>query len=396
MSDLSLKKYEMSKGTKSLVWGLIFVGVLTFAIGLFYEDVSSKRIWHAYLLAYFYFLSLSLGGLFFVALNHVTSAGWSTSIRRIAEAFTNFLPLAVVLAIPLVVFGAPELYSWWDKAAAMQDYLVAKKVSYLNSGFFTVRVAICFALWLFFAWKIVSNSLKQDVDGDPKKTHSNLAWSVGFLVVFALSYSIFSVDTMMSLEPHWFSTMFGVYTFAGLFQSVLAMLSLFIIYLMKKGTLDGYVNENHLHDVAKYMWAFTIFYAYIAFSQFMLIWYTNLPEETVFFMYRIKGNWFYVSLALIFLKFIIPFLALAPRAAKRNLAHVRNVAVLILLTQVLDNYWLVYPNLSYKETIFSFWEIGVFAGFLGLFLLRTHQFLTKNNVVAIKDPRIDEAIHHHV
>tara|TARA_B100001248_G_scaffold261981_1_gene255356 strand:+ start:7657 stop:8835 length:1179 start_codon:yes stop_codon:yes gene_type:complete len=392
MAELSLKKYEFSKGAKGATWACIFVGVIVFLLGL---KGDAERTWHAYLMSYFYFLSLGLGGVFFAAINHVTSAGWSVSIRRIAEAFSAFVPIAMILTIPLL-FGTEDLFKWFNAEYAANDYLISKKTAYLNPTFFYIRLVTFFAIWIFFAHKLRKNSLDQDKDGDPSKTSSNLTYSVLFLLAFALSYSLFSVDWMMSLEAHWFSTMFGVYTFAGLFQSVLAMLALFIIYLIKKGTLQGFVSQDHLHDVAKYMWAFTIFYAYIAFSQFMLIWYTNLPEETLFFMMRIKGDWFWVSMALIIFKFIVPFLALAPRAAKRNFAHVRNVAILILLTQVLDNFWLVYPNLSTDKVIFGYIEIGLFLGFLGAFLLVVHTFLAKHNVVAIKDPRLEEALHHHV
>lgn len=392
MAEVSLKKYEISKGTKALSWACIFIGLITFLVGL---KVDSERMWHAYLVAYFFFVSLSLGGLFFTAISNLTNAGWSVSVRRISEAFTAYLPYAVLLTIPLLV-GAKDLYTWLDPEVVAADSLLQGKASYLNQGFFHIRLLAFFAMWLFFAWKIVTNSIKQDETGEESYTHSNAKLSIAFVLVFALSYSLYSVDLMMSLEAHWFSTMFGVYTFSGLFQSFMAMMCLFTIYMIKKDYLKGFADENHVHDLAKYMWAFTIFYAYIGFCQFMLIWYANLPEETIFFMHRTHGAWFWISVSLVVFKFIVPFLALAPRAAKRNFCHVRNVAILILITQFVDNYWLVYPNLDHDKAVFSFWEIGVFLGFLGLFLLQVHMFLAKNNIVAIKDPRLHESTHHHI
>jgi hypothetical protein len=392
MASLQVQKYSVSQRTKVLCWVGIAIGLLTFLVGL---KLQTDRIWYSYLIGYFYTVSLALGGLFFVAINHVVKAGWSVPVRRIAEAFSGFLPIAVFLTIPLL-FGAKHLYLWLDAKAVAGDALLAVKAAYLNQGFFHIRLLVFFALWLFFAWKLVSNSLKQDETGDKNLTVSNVKYSIAFLIVFALSYTFFSIDMMMSLEAHWFSTMFGVYTFAGLFHSFLAMLALFTIGMINKGYFKGIVDENHVHDIAKFMWAFTIFFAYIGFSQYMLIWYANLPEETIFFMHRAHGGWFEVSIALLFVKFIIPFLALAPRAAKRNLSHVRNVAILILASQFLDYFWLVFPNYNHDMVVIPLWEIGIAIGFLAAFTLQAKIFLAKNNIIPVKDPRLDEALHHHV
>ncbi len=386
-----LESYSMSKTTKTLIWVSIFIGVLSFFIGW---RVNSERIWHSYLVSYWYFLSLSLGGLFFLAVNYVTSAKWMVSFRRIPESFTSYLPIAVV-STAVLLLGANELYSWLDPKVVETDALVKAKVAYLNRSFFSIRAIVFFALWLFFGWKLVNNSLKNDETGDSNLLRKNLGLSVAFILVFALSYSLWSVDALKSLDPHWFSTMWGVYTFSGLFQSMLAMMALFCIFLMSEGKFRNMVTVEHVHDIAKFMFAFTVFYAYIGFSQFMLIWYANLPEETMWFMHRAHGGWFYISIALVLFKFVVPFLALAPQPAKRNLSHVRNVAVLILATQYMDNYWIVYPQYR-EEPVFGFWEVGIFLGFLGLFLLSVHKFLEKNNLVPIKDPRLEESAHHHV
>ncbi len=161
---------------------------------------------------------------------------------------------------------------------------------------------------MLFKNKIIGGSLDQDHSGDENITHKSVGWGIGFLLVFALSFSLFGVDLIMSLQPHWFSTIFGVYLFAGLFQSTMATMILMIIYCMRKGVLNGFVTEDHLHDLAKYLFAFTVFWAYIAYSQYMLIWYANLPEETIFYMPRVTGSWMYVTAALLLFKFIVPFL----------------------------------------------------------------------------------------
>lgn len=387
-----LRAFEPGKSAKATYSIFMFIGLLTFAIGLI---VNQERIWHSYLTSFFYFTSLSLGGLFFVALQHVSKAGWSVNIRRIAESTTIFIPIALVAGI-ILCFGGKFLYEWMDATKVAHDSLLQKKSAYLNSNFFYLRLALFFVLWWIFAKKIVGNSLKQDDNGDEKFTHQNLPLSVSFIFVFALSYSLFSVDTLMSLLPHWFSTIFGVYCFSGLFQSALAAIILLTIWLLEKGLLEGFVNENHLHDLGKLLKGFTVFYAYIAFSQFMLIWYANLPEETEFFLMRAHGGWYFLSLSLLIFKFIVPFMALLPRWAKRNKDYLKIVCWLILFMQYIDIYWLVYPNFNEHNVSFFIWEIGIFLGFLGLFLKNVTGFLSRHKIVPIKDPRIEESFHHHV
>jgi hypothetical protein len=385
-------KYPLPSYFKWLSLVLVVIGVATFAIGV---GSHPNRVWPAYLTSFFYFTTLAVGGLFFAAIQHATNAGWSVTTRRFVEAFASFIPVAFVFGLILLA-GGKNLYTWLNPEIVASDALLQAKQAYLNQGFFWVRTILFFVLWMVFGFKILGNSVKQDQSGDDKYTHSNLRWSIAFLLVFALSYSLFSVDTLMSLEPHWFSTIFGVYCFAGLFQSVMALAVLFIARLVKNKTMPEYINENHLHDVAKFLFAFTIFYAYIAFSQFMLIWYANIPEETSFFLHRSHSGWMSVSMSLLVFKFVVPFLALLPRWAKRTPAHASAVAVLILIMQYVDIFWLVYPNFNEGHLVFSFWEVGVFLGFLGAFLFTVSRFLDKYSVVPMKDPRLHESVAHHI
>lgn len=200
----------------------------------------------------------------------------------------------------------------------------------------------------------------------------------------------------MSLQPHWFSTIFGVYCFAGLFQSAIAVISLITIYFLKKGRLQGFVDENHLHDLGKYLFAFTVFWAYIAFSQFMLMWYANLPEETIFYIPRMAEGWVGVSFVLMMFKFIVPFLALLSRKAKRNMNSLAVVCVLILVMQYVDIYWLAYPNFNEHKAVFSYQEVLIFLGFLGTFIFAVTKFLSKHSIIPMKDPRQHESTNHHV
>lgn len=382
----------VSAKLKSIFTVLIFLGVLSF---VFLMIKDKERAWHAYLTGYFYFASLALGGLFFAAIQHMTKAGWSVNIRRFSESLTSFIPYAAGAAVVLLI-GMPYLFEWTDKAHVAADPLLAGKASYLNVTFFVIRMIAFFGLWMFFQKKIVGMSLTQDKTGDQNITHKLASYSVAFVLVFALSYSFFSVDLIMSLEPHWFSTIFGVYCFAGMFQSTVATLILMTIYFMRQGKLNGLVDENHLHDLGKFLFAFTVFWAYIAFSQFMLIWYANLPEETIFYQPRMAGAWTWVSVLLIVFKFIVPFLALLPKWAKRNQNHLIAVSILILLMQYVDMYWLIFPNLNSEEVVGGVLDFLVWGGFLGLFLMAVTRFWSKHPIVPVRDPRQHESNHHHV
>jgi hypothetical protein len=383
---------NVSARTKTIYSVLIFLGLIGFILTVIREPV---RAWHGYLLGYFYFTTLAVGGLFFASLQHMTSAGWSVNIRRIVEALTAFMPVVAIGGVILLIFGK-QVYPWLRPDVVAADELLQHKSAYLNMTFFTIRMVVFIGLWLLFTKLIVGRSLKQDQTGDDNLTLKLMRPSVIFAVVFALSYSLFSVDTLMSLEPHWFSTIFGVYCFSGLFQSTMAATILITIYFIKKGQLRGFVDENHLHDLGKFLFGFTVFWAYIAFSQFMLIWYANLPEETIFYMPRMAGSWMWVSLFLLIFKFVVPFFALLPRWAKRNHAHLIAVSILILVMQFVDIYWLIFPNLNEEEVVFSFNEILIFCGFAGLFLFCLTRFLSRHSIVPYKDGRIEESLHHHV
>lgn len=385
-------QYVISSRMKTVIAICIFLGLVGMVVGLMRDP---DRVWLAYLLAFFYFVSLALGGAFFTALQHITKAGWSVNVRRICESFTQFLPIGAVGAAILLI-GAPRLYIWLDSAKVQADELLLHKAPYLNGTFFVIRLVVFFAIWILFSKIMVGRSVKQDTSGDESLTHKQVATGVAFILLFSLSFSFFAVDLLMSTEPHWFSTIYGIYTFAGLFQTTMAFMILSIIYLRKKGLLNGYVTDDHMHDLGKFLFAFTVFWAYIAFSQYMLIWYANLPEETGFIITRTEGAWLPVALFLLIGKFIVPFIALLPRWAKREASHLGVISVWILLMQYVDLYWLVYPTFFEDHVPFGLYEVLIFVGFFGLFLFAVTKFLSRNNLVPLKDPRREESLHHHV
>ncbi|MGZ3773346.1 MAG: molybdopterin oxidoreductase [Pseudobdellovibrionaceae bacterium] len=390
--DLHVSKFVAPAKLKTLSFAFVAIGVLTFVVGLM---KNQERLWTSYLVAFFFFSALAISGLFWIAINNVTKAGWSVSIRRFAEATTSFIP-AILIGGLILLLGFKYLYPWANPQIIAENPVVASKTGYLNSGFFVVRLFIFAVGAMLFRHVMVGNSLKQDQTGDMNLTNKNVSPAVGFLVFFALTFSLFSVDLLMSLLPTWYSTIFGIYTFSGMFQAGLAFLAIVIVLMKRHGLVKGYVTDEHQHDVVKYLKGFSIFWAYIAFSQFMLIWYANLPEETEYYIMRAQGGWMSISFALLIFRFVVPFLALLPRGAKRNDSNVLLVSALVLVMQYVDIYWMVYPNFFEGQVTFGFWEIGIFAGFTGLFLLTVMSFWSKNSLVPLKDPRMHEAINHHV
>lgn len=390
--DLEVKPFQTPAMLKVLTIALIGIGLLTFALGLF---LDKERAWTSYLVSFFFFSCLGLGGLFFAAIHNITKAGWSTSVRRYAEAMTSFIPF-ILLGGLVLLFGAKYIFPWTHEDVIKSSPLIEAKTAYLNVGFLAVRLVVFALGWFAFKWFIVGNSLNQDKSGDEKLTLKNVGLSIAFILFFAITFTFFSMDMLMSLLPTWYSTIFGIYCFSGLFQATFAVLSLIIIFMRRSGYVKGYVTVEHQHDIVKFMKGFTVFWAYIAFSQFMLIWYANIPEETEYYIMRSQNGWLVISLLLLIFRFIVPFIALLPRGLKRNDNHVILVSVLILAMQYLDIYWMVYPNFNDGMVKFGIWEVGIFAGFTGLFLFAMTTFFKKFSLVPVKDPRLHEAINHHV
>ena len=384
-------RFHFSTPLKRLCAGLILLGFIGL-LGAFFVD--AKRSWFAFLNAQLFVLFISLGALFFIAVQHITKAGWSVNIRRLMEAFPAYIVLAVPFALALL-FSGDHLYSWFNPETVAKDYLLQHKAPYLNIGFFFIRLVVCFAVWIFFSWKLMSFSFKQDKTGDPQLNNKSIPYSVALLLCFALTFSFFTFDTLMSLEPHWFSTIFAVYNFAGAFQSFIAVLILLIIYLRRQGLLDKkLVNENHLHDLGKFLLGLVIFWAYIAFSQYMLIWYANLPEGAIYYAHRSVGEWKWVSLALIVFRFIVPFIFLLPRWVKRDEGCLILASSLILITQYMDLYWMVYPQFDREHIVFGWVEIAPLIAFIGLFLFSLFYTLSKNPILPLNDPRQKESASH--
>jgi hypothetical protein len=388
---LEAKKLELNPSTNMLVYGLMVIGVLSFAAGLF---INADRTWHSFLINHALFMGLGIGGLFFLVIHYLALAGWNVAVRRVAESFASYLVLAFVFNIVLF-FGLSHLYPWTNHELMANDHLLHGKQGFFSLPFYIGRVVVFFGVTVFFAWRLIYNSTMQDDVGGVELRDRQKPLSAMFLVLFCPLFTVFSVDLLKSLDPKWFSTIFGVYVFIGFAQAFVAASILTIRMLQKKGLLQV-VTADHFHDLGKYLLGFTIFWAYIGVSQYLLIWYANVPEETTFYLLRQKPSWVWVSLALPLLRFVLPFLLLLPRMAKRKPKYLEKVAVIVLIGAWVDLFWLVVPYFSPEKFSLSIFDLGLFLGFLGFFAFTVRRFLSKHHTVPVKDPFLHETLHHHV
>lgn len=377
-------------GIKALFWVGIVIGLISFAISM---GLDPARAWHGYLLNYYFFVMIGLGGAFFSATQYLTNAGWSATVRRIPESLTSWCLPSVILFLPIVLAGK-SIFLWMNPGLMGSDFVLQGKIPYLNVPFFILRALGFFAMWYFLGNQIVRNSLKQDTEGGTDLTEKNVKLSAIFIPFFALLFSAFSFDLIMSLDPHWFSTMFGVNCFANLFLVTIAVSIVIVINMKKNGYFGDTVNDNHIQNLGLLLFAFTIFYAYIAFCQYMLIWYANLPEETSYYLHRWDNGWCIYALFIVGFKFIVPFLLLLPREAKRNSKRLLRMAYWIIFANWVDMFWMVMPAHETK-VVAPFLEFGIFLGFAGAFGLVIRKFLLTNPVQPQKDPRVQEALHLH-
>lgn len=343
------------------------------------------------LLAGWALTGLGLAGAFFVALAYATDATWTAAFRRVPESMTRVLPAAgVVLAVAFLL--RPSLYPWTLEPVGAPGSFTRV---WLAMPFFLARAAVYFGAWVLLAAALVRNSRRQDADGNIAWTRRNIRLSAAFLVVFALTCFLASVDWIMSLTPHWYSTMFGVHNFAGLFQSGIATIIVLVIWLRRAGPLRHVVRDDHVHDLGKLLFAFSTFWMYIWFSQYMLIWYANLGEETAYFIPRMRGAWLPLTLMNIALNWVVPFLAIMNRPLKRHDGALVKVAAAVLVGRWLDIYLMVMPSVSPDAPAFGAWEAGGVLLAAGLFIRVFTRMFQQAAPVPAGDPYLLESLHYH-
>lgn len=370
--------------------GAALAGVIAIGVSLGIAAATPdgwRRFFFAYLVAFAYVLSLTLGSLYFVLLHHLTNSGWSVVVRRVAEVFAGTLPFLALLGLPLL-FGMGELYPW-----AQGGYAAAHaKAAYLNVPFFAARWVVYFAVWGGLGRFYLRRSSAQDVSGDPSLSVTMCRWSAPAMIAFALTLSFAAFDLLMSLDPGWYSTIFGVYYFAGAAVGVYALLPLTAFLLQRAGFIRRSVTVEHYHDLGKLLFGFVVFWAYIAFSQYMLQWYANLPEETHWFVVRQQHGWGWVGLALVFGHFLIPFAALLSRAPKRRPRFLAAVAAWMLAMHWVDLYWLVMPAASPASPALHVVDVAVLIGLVSLLVAAAAFVARARALIPEGDPRLEESL----
>jgi len=372
-----------------LVAGVI--GALGIAGVLALGSGQPQQMYAAWLVAFLFFLSLALGSLYFVLIHYSVQAGWGIAVRRLAEIGASTIPLFALLFVPIVL-GMRSLYPWTVPGAADHDPLLRWKAPFLNPGFFLTRAGLYFAIWSILALVWARASRRQDATGDLAISERLRRFSGPALLLLALTQTFASFDWIMSLTPAWYSTIFGVYFFAGAFVSAAALLSLVVVLLRGAGLLREVIGVGHLHDLGKLVFAFSCFWAYIAFSQFFLIWYGNIPEETIWYRARQDGSWKTASVILAVGHFIVPFFFFMGRTMKRRPFTLALGAAWVLLMHLLDIHWLVMPTLRKGVATPSPLEIVALLGVGGIVVAAVGWMMRRQPLVPLKYPRLPESL----
>lgn len=363
---------------RNWTWVLMVIGLLAIAGGF---ATAPTDVWISLHVSCLFFLTASLFGGFILAVAEVSGGAWLSPYKSVAEAMTAFLIPGGVLLLITFLGGGHTLFQWTQVPAHHQ--------AYLNTPFFIARLLFFISLWVVLSQKLISVSRKQlDTRGK---------WAVAFLIVFAFTFSFSSFDWIMSIESHWVSTIFAVYCFTGFFVAGMAVLTIAVVTLDHYGQLSSGINENHYHDLGKFLFGFSTFWAYIWLSQFLLIWYTNIPEETVYYSLRLENDWDWLFYFNLVLNWIIPFFVLLPRGAKRSREVLLRVAVVLLVGRWLDLFIMVAPKIFQESKVLGpsigWIEVGTALGMGGLFVWICGIYLGKNRMIPIEDTYFEEGLH---
>jgi hypothetical protein len=366
---------------------------IAFAIGLMgviaaFVFASPERFWINWILWFVYLLTIGLGCLFMVALEHVIGARWSIPFRRVPERLSS-LALLMGPASLIALFSLSRLYPW-TRAESLANPVIAGKAVWLNAPFFSLRVVLCLGLWAIAYRIFVIGSMRQDRDRDPRFNVRARRFAPLFMILFGIAITVVAFDWISSLEPTWYSDVFGVYLFAGAFLSGLAATTLAILYLRSQGRLTR-IGPDHLHNLGGFLFAFTVFWSYIGFAQYLLMWYANVPEEVFWYKERLQGACGGLLLALAVFHFLVPFFLLISRDAKSNPKFLFWTAIFMLVSHWLDLYWMIVPALG-RGLFFSWPEISFGILFLSTAFLWIRRSLGRGNDMPVGDPFLNEGL----
>lgn len=393
------EKFQITPKAKRFALSLLIIGGVLSILGIILgagDEHFLTRIMTNGLINAFFFFAIGLGALFFLALNYATEAGWYAVIKRIVESVALYLPYGIgvlggVLLLITVMKGA-HIYIWMDEEVVKEDHIIQGKSAYLNIAFFWIRTLAYFAVYLIFLRGFRKRSLLEDEVGGTEIHFKNYRKGATFLVFFAVFSSTSAWDWLMSIDVHWFSTLFGWYTFAGMWVSAMVVIVLTIIYLKKLGYLPQ-INESHIHDVGKWIFAISFLWSYLWFSQYMLIWYANIGEEVAYYVMRTE-NFKVLYFGMFLINFIFPMLILMSRDAKRDSGILMFVGIIILLGHWLDVYIMVSAGSLGVNAQLGILELGMLLLMAGAFIMILLKNLTKAPLLPVHHPFLDESIHH--
>jgi hypothetical protein len=404
------EKFEVPKRYSTIAMALMIIGALAI-IGLYIthgaKDDAHKqaRFWGSLLQNSVYFLLVVNAAMFFICATTLAWGGWQMAFRRVSEAISTCVPvIGIICAVILLAIcfgGNHELYHWTDTEHVKHDAILSFKKGFLNKNFFAVVTVLTIGLWWLLGRKM--RTLSRSLDEKPLATKeenrkyiwNNTVWAALFMIVFALTVmSSIPWLWLMSIDAHWYSTMYSWYTFASTFVAGVSLITLFVVYLKNNNYLE-LVNEEHLHDLGKFMFAFSIFWTYLWFSQFMLLWYANIPEETTYFKPRAQGIYSGIFWMMFIINFLAPLLLLMRRGAKRNYTTMTFLALLIIFGHWLDFFQMVFPGPSPDHVPMILWDFGVALGFVGLIMFVTGRSLSKVPLLAKNHPFVQESVIHH-
>ncbi len=367
---------------------LAFAGLGVMVFGLITDP---QRGWADYLLNNYYFLSLSLGAVFFIVIQYISQSGWSSGFKRIPEAMMAYLPVAAAFFV-LIYFGMHALYAWSNVEVQAADPYVSHKLIYLNQPFFFIRLVLFFALWIIFARILRRFSLKEDQDGGLEYFRRSEFYSRIYIFVLVVTFLFAAFDWIMSIDVHWYSTVFALKNMLSAFLHGISVIILILFLLHNKGYFP-FLNKYHLHDFSRYLFMLGIIWGYLWFVQFMLIWYGNLPEETIYYYYRWQDGWKTLFFAEILLNWAVPFFVLLPVSTSRNKYFMIIVICFLIIGQYVEQYLQIVPGVTGKIQ-FGFIEIGSFIGFAGLFAFVVAHSLSTAKVVPVNHPYLEESLEH--
>lgn len=408
MSAMTKQHFETSAGYRKWTLALLGIGGLALVLGFIFLGMSSDehartRFWAVLLQNSTFFLLVVNASMFFICVTTLAMGGWQMSFRRVPEAISTLVPVFSILALLVflgIIFGHQHhIYHWLDTEHVEHDPVLKGKSGFLNPTFFLVWTVLTLVIWSLVGRKMRQLSQRADSPFTEEETKgymwSNSVWASVFTVFFGLTVaSTIPWFWLMSIDAHWYSTMYSWYTFASTFVSGMSLIALFVIYLKNQDRLE-YVTEEHLHDLGKFMFAFSVFWTYLWYSQFMLIWYANIPEETTYFKVRMQGPYRLLFFLNLVMNFILPFLMLIRRGSKRNYTTMTYLAILIILGHWIDFYQMVMPGSLGEHYSLGLYEFGILALYAGLIMYFTGKALEKTRLLPEHHPLVKESLIHH-